>query len=194
MKREAIIERKTRETDIRLTLDLDGGEYRIDTGCGFLDHMLELFAAHSGFGLEVSCRGDIEVDYHHTVEDIGISLGTALRQALGDMRGIARYGSMLLPMDEALLLVALDISGRAYLAYDVEIGADKVGDFDCELAEEFMQAFARSAGVTLHCRKLAGRNAHHIIEALFKALARALRQAVRIEDAAGRVPSTKGVI
>lgn len=197
MKREAYIERKTRETAITLALRLDAPQAgsRIDTGCGFLNHMLELLAAHAGFGLELCCKGDVQVDYHHTVEDCGIVLGQALRQALGDMRGIARYGQMLLPMDDALLLAAVDISGRAYLAYDVPVPAPKVGDFDCELAEEFMQAFARSAGLTLHCRLLAGHNAHHIIEALFKALARALRQAVRLDaELAGRVPSTKGVI
>lgn len=210
MKREAFIKRETRETAIRLYLDLDGGSYgeeaaarmvknesgrRIDSGCGFLNHMLELLSAHGGMGLELSCRGDIEVDYHHTVEDCAIALGEALRQALGDKRGICRYGSQLLPMDEALVLVALDISGRSFLVYDVEIGPEKVGDFDCELAEEFMQALARSAGVTLHIKKLSGHNAHHIIEAMFKGLGRALSQAVKLDESRrGELPSTKGMI
>lgn len=210
MKREAFIKRQTRETVIRLYLDLDGGGYgaeaaarmvknesgrRIDSGCGFLNHMLELLSAHGGIWLELSCRGDIEVDYHHTVEDCAIALGEGLRQALGDKRGICRYGSQLLPMDEALVLVALDISGRSLLVYDAEIGPEKVGDFDCELAEEFMQAFARSAGVTLHIKKLGGHNAHHIIEAMFKGLGRALCQAVKLDESRrGELPSTKGII
>lgn len=193
--RQAEIARNTRETQIKLSLNLDGGAYKIDTGCGFLNHMLELFAAHGGFGLQVKAQGDCEVDYHHTVEDIGIVLGQALRQALGDMRGIERYGQQLLPMDEALLLAVVDISGRACLVYDVEMPAAKVGDFDTELAEEFMQALVRNAGLTLHCRLLAGRNCHHIIEALFKAVARALRQAVRLDaQQIDKIPSTKGVI
>lgn len=169
--RRAEIERITRETQIKLSLNLDGGDYQIDTGCGFLNHMLELFAAHGGFGLQISAQGDTEVDYHHTVEDVGIVLGQALRQALGDMRGVARYGQQLLPMDETLLLAVVDISGRAYLVYDVTLPTAKVGDFDTELAEEFMQALVRNAGLTLHCRMLAGHNSHHIIEALFKAVA-----------------------
>lgn len=193
--REAIVERQTRETQIKLALSLDGGEYQVDTGCGFLNHMLELFAAHGGFGLQVQARGDVDVDYHHTVEDVGIVLGQALRQALGDMRGVARYGQQLLPMDEALLLAVADVSGRAYLVYDVTMPTAKVGDFDTELAEEFMQALCRSAGLTLHLRLLAGHNCHHIIEAMFKATARALRQAVRLDEQnAGKIPSTKGVI
>ena len=193
--RQAEIERVTRETQIKLSLNLDGGNYQIDTGCGFLNHMLELFAAHGGFGLQISARGDTEVDYHHTVEDVGIVLRQALRQALGDMRGVARYGQQLLPMDEALLLAVVDISGRAYLVYDVTLPTARVGDFDTELAEEFMQALVRNAGLTLHCRMLAGHNSHHIIEALFKAVARALRQAVQLDARqADKIPSTKGVI
>ena len=193
--RQAEIERVTRETQIKLSLNLDGGNYQIDTGCGFLNHMLELFAAHGGFGLQISARGDTEVDYHHTVEDVGIVLGQALRQALGDMRGVARYGQQLLPMDEALLLAVVDISGRAYLVYDVTLPTARVGDFDTELAEEFMQALVRNAGLTLHCRMLAGHNSHHIIEALFMAVARALRQAVQLDARqADKIPSTKGVI
>lgn len=193
--RQAEIERITRETQIKLSLNLDGGDYQIDTGCGFLNHMLELFAAHGGFGLQISAQGDTEVDYHHTVEDVGIVLGQALRQALGDMRGVARYGQQLLPMDETLLLAVVDISGRAYLVYDVTLPTAKVGDFDTELAEEFMQALVRNAGLTLHCRMLAGHNSHHIIEALFKAVARALRQAVQLDARqADKIPSTKGVI
>lgn len=193
--RRAEIERITRETQIKLSLNLDGGDYQIDTGCGFLNHMLELFAAHGDFGLQISAQGDTEVDYHHTVEDVGIVLGQALRQALGDMRGVARYGQQLLPMDEALLLAVVDISGRAYLVYDVTLPTAKVGDFDTELAEEFMQALVRNAGLTLHCRMLAGHNSHHIIEALFKAVARALRQAVQLDARqADKIPSTKGVI
>ena len=193
--RQAEIERVTRETQIKLSLNLDGGNYQIDTGCGFLNHMLELFAAHGGFGLQISARGDTEVDFHHTVEDVGIVLGQALRQALGDMRGVARYGQQLLPMDEALLLAVVDISGRAYLVYDVTLPTARVGDFDTELAEEFMQALVRNAGLTLHCRMLAGHNSHHIIEALFKAVARALRQAVQLDARqADKIPSTKGVI
>ena len=193
--RRAEIERITRETQIKLSLNLDGGDYQIDTGCGFLNHMLELFAAHGGFGLQISAQGDTEVDYHHTVEDVGIVLGQALRQALGDMRGVARYGQQLLPMDETLLLAVVDISGRAYLVYDVTLPTAKVGDFDTELAEEFMEALVRNAGLTLHCRMLAGHNSHHIIEALFKAVARALRQAVQLDARqADKIPSTKGVI
>lgn len=193
--REALVERNTRETQIKLSLNLDGGDYRIDTGCGFFNHMLELFAAHGGFGLHIQAKGDVEVDYHHTVEDVGIVLGQALRSALGDMRGVQRYGQQLLPMDEALVLAVADISGRAYLVYDVTLPAAKVGDFDCELAEEFLQALTRSSGLTLHCRMLSGHNCHHIIEALFKAVARALRQAVRLDAAnIDKIPSTKGVI
>lgn len=194
--REAKRERLTKETQVQLALNLDGtGRAEIASGCGFLDHMLELLAAHGGFDLNIVCHGDTAVDYHHTTEDIAITLGEAMAQALGDKRGINRYGQQLLPMDEALVLVAVDISGRAYLGYQAAIPAAKVGDFDTELAEEFMQALCRSAGLTLHIRQLAGHNAHHIIEAMFKGLGRALRQAVAVDAAnAGRIPSTKGVI
>lgn len=194
--RTAEILRRTVETDIKLKLNLDGsGASNIDTDCGFLNHMLTLFARHGRVDLDVACRGDTQVDYHHTVEDIGIALGTALDEALGDKRGINRYGSILLPMDEALVLCALDLSGRAHLTYALEIPARKVGDFDTELAEEFFLALARCARLTLHLRQLSGTNSHHIIEAAFKALGRALRQAVSVDpEAAGEVPSTKGVL
>ena len=194
--RTAEILRKTAETDIKLKLNLDGsGKSDIDTGCGFLDHMLTLFARHGRVDMDVTCRGDTQVDYHHTVEDVGIALGTALDAALGGKRGINRYGSMLLPMDETLVLCALDLSGRAHLTYALEIPAQKVGDFDTELAEEFFLALARGARLTLHLRRISGKNAHHIIEAAFKALGRALRQAVSLDpDAADEVPSTKGVL
>ncbi len=202
--RKAEIIRTTKETDLRLALDLEGGEYRIDTGCGFLNHMLELFAAHSCFGLQVTCQGDIDVDFHHTVEDVGIALGQAVSIALGDKRGIVRYGEVMLPMDETLILCALDISGRGYLNFDVELPAakvldgedevciKKVGLFDTELIEEFFQAFTREAAVTLHFRKLYGKNTHHIIEGVFKAFARVMKAAVRIEG--DRVPSSKGTL
>jgi len=194
--RSSSIARKTAETDIKLTLELDGsGTYNVSTGCGFLDHMLELFARHGKFDLRVSCVGDTHVDYHHTAEDVAIALGRAFDEALGDRAGIARYGSMILPMDEALILAAVDISGRAALGYALEIPTERVGDFDTELVEEFMAAFARSLGAAVHLRQLSGSNSHHIIEGAFKALARALRQAVRIDPAeAGRIPSTKGVL
>ncbi|MBE6600854.1 MAG: imidazoleglycerol-phosphate dehydratase HisB [Ruminococcaceae bacterium] len=194
--RTAYIKRKTNETDIDLKIDLDGkGNSEIDSGCGFLDHMLTLFSKHSRFDLSVKCVGDTEVDYHHTVEDIGICLGTAVKKALGEKRGIKRYGSMLLPMDEALILSALDISGRAYLAYNVKIKSDRVGDFDTELAEEFWQAFVRASEITLHIRRMGGTNAHHIIEGQFKSVARSLRAAVSYDAASeGEIPSTKGVL
>ena len=194
--RKAEIKRKTAETDIVLTLDLDGtGKSDIDSGVGFLDHMLTLFAKHGRFDLQLSCKGDTQVDDHHSVEDIGICLGEAFAKALGDKAGIRRYGSMLLPMDEALVLSSLDISGRAHLSYTASIRARKVGTFDTELAEEFWEAFVRSAKITLHIRQLAGRNAHHIIEGMFKSVARALREAVSIDPAlAGEIPSTKGVL
>ena len=194
--RKAEIKRKTAETDIVLTLDLDGtGKSDIDSGVGFLDHMLTLFAKHGRFDLQLSCKGDTQVDDHHSVEDIGICLGEAFAKALGDKAGIRRYGSMLLPMDEALVLSSLDISGRAHLSYTASIRARKVGTFDTELAEEFWEAFVRSAKITLHIRQLAGRNAHHIIEGMFKSVARALREAVGIDPAlAGEIPSTKGVL
>jgi len=194
--RVAEIKRKTAETDISLTLCLDGKGYAsTNTGCGFLDHMLTLFARHGRFDLDVVCKGDIEVDAHHTVEDVGICLGTAFANALGDKKGICRYGSMILPMDESLILAAVDLSGRAYLGYEMQIPAEKVGDFDTELAEEFWWGFCRNCGATLHIRKLAGTNSHHIIEGAFKACARALREAVSIDEAhADEIPSTKGVL
>ena len=195
--RKGYIERKTAETDIKLELCLDecGKNTSIDTGCGFFDHMLTLFAKHAKIDLCVSCRGDVAVDYHHSVEDIGICLGNALKDALGDCKGIRRYGNMLLPMDEALVLCALDISGRSYLVYGLDIPAEKIGDFDSELVEEFFVALTRSAGITLHLKQLDGRNSHHIAEAAFKAFARALREAVSIDESAkDEIPSTKGVL
>ena len=194
--RTAEILRKTGETDIALRLNLDGtGKGNIATGCGFLDHMLTLFARHGRFDLEISCKGDTWVDDHHTVEDIGIALGQAFAQALGDKRGIYRYGDVALPMDETLILSAVDISGRGYLGYALQITAQKVGTFDTELVEEFWLAFIRNAQVTLHIRQLAGTNSHHIIEGAFKSVARSLRFAVAIDPvAAGEIPSTKGVL
>lgn len=194
--RSATITRTTAETDITLTLGLDGrGIAQIDTGCGFLDHMLTLFARHGRFDLAVTCKGDTYVDYHHTTEDIGICLGKAFAQALGDKKGIVRYGDTALPMDEALILSAVDISGRGELYYSLSIPAEKVGDFDTELCEEFWRAFARDAGVTLHLQQLAGRNAHHILEDAFKSAARSLRAAAAIDAAfADEVPSTKGML
>lgn len=188
--------RKTAETSISLSLNLDGtGKSVIDTGCGFLNHMLTLFASHGRFDLNVSCVGDVDVDDHHTVEDIGICLGEAFKQALGDKKGIIRYGQMILPMDEALILTAVDISGRSYLAYDLEIPTEKVGTFDTELVEEFWLAFVRKAELTLHIRRMAGTNAHHIIEGGFKSVARSLRQAVAIDETRkDEIPSTKGVL
>ena len=194
--RTAKLERKTAETQISLSLNLDGtGSSRIDTGCGFLDHMLTLFAKHGRFDLDVQCQGDTRVDDHHIVEDIGICLGKAFDQALGDRRGINRYGSATLPMDEALILTAVDCSGRGLLAYGLEIPTEKIGTFDTELTEEFWQAFSRCANMTLHIRQLAGRNSHHIVEGAFKSAARSLRQAVAPDPAAaGEIPSTKGVL
>lgn len=194
--RTSEIKRKTNETDIELYLNLDGnGTSNIDTGCGFLNHMLTLFARHARYDLNVKCIGDTDVDYHHTVEDIAIVLGKAFSQALGDKKGIYRYGDIILPMDEALILCAVDISGRGESYYDLKIPAYKVGDFDTELTEEFLRAFARDAGVTLHTKQLAGVNSHHIIEGAFKALARALAKATAIdENYKNEVPSTKGVL
>ena len=194
--RQSNITRATKETDITLALNLDGtGKSEIDTGCGFLNHMLTLFAAHGRFDLSVKCRGDYDVDYHHTVEDTGICLGLAFREALGAKKGINRYGNMLLPMDEALVMTAVDFSGRAFLVWDMEIPAQKVGDFDTELAGEFWQAFAGNSLCTLHFRQLSGKNSHHIIECAFKSAARSISQAVRINpELGGEVPSTKGVI
>ena len=194
--REAEIRRKTAETDIELRLRLDGsGSFQVSTGIGFLDHMLELFARHGNFDLELKCTGDLYVDGHHTTEDVAIVLGRAFDEALGERRGICRYGSCILPMDEALILAAVDISGRGVLGYALEIPTERVGDFDTELTKEFMAAFARSLGAAVHLRQLAGENSHHIIEGAFKALARALRQAVSVDsENAGRIPSTKGTI
>lgn len=194
--RTAQIKRTTLETDISLTLNLDGtGKSQIATGCGFLNHMLTLFAAHGRFDLTVTCRGDTDVDDHHSVEDIGICLGKAFSQALGDRRGITRYGSFLLPMDEALILTAVDISGRSVLGYQLEIPTEKIGAFDTELVEEFFLAFVRSCPMSLHIRKLAGTNSHHIAEGAYKSVARALRAAVAMDASApDAVPSTKGVL
>ncbi len=194
--RNATIIRKTNETDITLSLALDGsGKSAVESGCGFLDHMLTLFARHARFDLLVNCKGDTQVDDHHTVEDIGICLGQAFAEALGDKKGIVRYGDTVLPMDEALVLSAVDLSGRAFLRYDVDIPASKVGMFDTELVEEFWWAFTRSAACTLHIQQLAGSNSHHLLEATFKSVARSLRAAVAIDTAfAEEVPSTKGVL
>ncbi len=194
--RTSEIARKTAETDIRLALNLDGsGKSGIDSGVGFLDHMLTLFARHGRFDLSVRCKGDIEVDGHHSVEDIGICLGQAFCRALGDRRGVRRYGDIVLPMDEALLLCAVDLSGRSMLCCELEIPAQKIGAFDTELCEEFLLAFVREAQITLHVRQLAGKNSHHIVEAVFKALGRVLRHAVSLDPAAAdEIPSTKGVL
>lgn len=190
------VRRSTAETDINLSLSLYGnGISDVNTGCGFLDHMLTLFARHGRFDLSVTCKGDVEVDEHHTVEDIGICLGQAFAQAIGDKRGMNRYGSIILPMDEALILAAVDLSGRSFLGYGLTIPTEKVGTFDTQLVEEFFLAFVRNAACTLHVKQLDGTNSHHIIEGAFKAVARALRQAVAIDpDAEGEIPSTKGVL
>ncbi len=194
--RKATLCRTTAETDINLTLALDGsGTADIQSGVGFLDHMLTLFARHGGFDLTVSCRGDTQVDDHHSVEDIGIALGQAFAQALGDKKGITRYGDIILPMDETLIMAAVDISGRSYLGLELPIPAPKVGTFDTELVEEFFLAFVRSSNITLHVRELAGNNSHHIIEGAFKAVGRVLRQAVAVDARfADSIPSTKGVL
>lgn len=191
--RQANIARKTGETDIVLHLNLDGGPAKIQTGVGFFDHMLTGFARHGGFGLEVTCTGDTWVDDHHSVEDVGICLGTAFAEALGEMRGVERFGHIILPMDEALVLAAVDLSGRGMLCWDVPMPTEKVGTFDTELAKEFWLAFTRKANCTLHLRKLAGENSHHLIEGVFKAAARSLRMAVK-ENGSGEVPSTKGML
>ena len=192
--RTAEIIRKTAETDIMLTLSLDGsGKSRIQTGVGFLDHMLTLFAAHGKFDLTVTCQGDTYVDDHHSAEDIGICLGQAFQRALGDKRGITRYGSFLLPMDEALIQTAADISGRSYLGFGLEIPTEKIGTFDTELVEEFWLAFVRQCPMSLHIRQLAGKNSHHIVEGCFKSVARSLRIAVK-SDGTDEIPSTKGVL
>ncbi len=194
--RKVELARKTGETDITLCLNLDGtGKSNAQSGCGFLDHMLTLFAKHSGFDLCVTCNGDTQVDFHHTTEDIGITLGKAFFEALGDKRGIARYGDIMLPMDETLIAAAVDISGRDYLAIDLDIPTAKVGEFDTELCEEFWLAFVREAKLTLHIRQLAGKNSHHIIEGVFKAVARALGKATRVDEKRkDEIPSTKGVL
>ena len=194
--REALINRKTAETDISLTLDLDGsGVSAIDSGCGFLDHMLTLFARHGGFDLTLTCKGDTYVDDHHTAEDIGIALGQAFAKALGDKRGITRYGDIILPMDETLILSAVDISGRGGCYADMSIPTEKVGTFDTQLCEEFFIALAQNGGLTLHIRQLAGRNSHHIIEGTFKSVARSLGKAVSMDEKnADKIPSTKGLL
>lgn len=194
--RKSEITRSTAETKINLSLNLDGkGDSRIATGCGFLDHMLTLFAKHSRMDLSIECKGDTEVDYHHSAEDIGIALGTAFKDALGDMKGIYRYADIILPMDETLILCAVDISGRAYLGFDSPIPSPKIGDFDSELIEEFMLGFVRKAEITLHIKKLSGTNSHHIAEGIFKALARVLGSASKINpEYKDEIPSTKGVI
>ena len=195
--RTAELKRKTAETDIEINVNLDGDSANsvIDSGVGFLDHMLTLLSRHGAMELKVLCKGDTQVDDHHSVEDIGIALGTAIREALGDKAGIRRYASIALPMDEALVLCALDISGRGGLYYEVPFLTEKIGTFDTELVEEFMHAFAQNAGFTLHLQKLAGRNSHHVAEACFKGLGRAMREAVSGDPReAGRIPSTKGVL
>lgn len=190
------IERKTAETEISLSLNLDGtGKSDLDSGIGFMNHMLTLFASHGRFDLTLRCKGDTDVDYHHSVEDIGICLGQAFAEALGDKKGIQRYGDIVLPMDESLIMSAVDFSGRSYLGYGLRIPAEKVGDFDTELVEEFFQGFARQAQCALHIRQLSGTNSHHIIEGAFKSVARSLRQAVSIDGRfASEIPSTKGVL
>ncbi len=194
--RSAEIIRTTAETDISLKLNLDGeGVSEINTGSGFLNHMLTLFARHGNFDLTVNCKGDIDVDYHHTAEDIGICLGEAFRKALGDMKGITRYAHIILPMDESLILSAVDISGRSFLAYTAEIPTEKVGDFDTELVREFFEAFVRKAEITLHIKQLDGYNSHHIIEGMFKSVARSMKAAVAIDEKnKDKIPSTKGVL
>ena len=194
--RTARIQRKTAETDVDLYINLDGtGKNSVDTGCGFLDHMLTLFSAHSKFDLTVKCKGDTNVDYHHTVEDIGIALGTAINSALGDKKGITRYGDAVLNMDEAVIMTSVDFSGRAYLGYSLKIPTEKVGDFDTELVEEFWYGFVRKAECALPIRMLAGSNSHHIIEGAFKSAARSLRKATAIDaEFSDVLPSTKGVL
>ena len=194
--RSSEIKRKTAETDIKLSLLLDGGgKSNIDTGCGFLDHMLTLFASHGRFDLDINCKGDTNVDYHHTTEDVGIALGQAFKDALGDKKGIKRYGFMILPMDEALVLSAVDISGRVFLNFNAAFNTEKIGDFDTELVKEFFYGFVRSAGMTLHIKMFEGENSHHLAEAIFKGTARALRQAVSIDQSyKDEIPSTKGTL
>lgn len=194
--RKSEITRNTAETQIKLALCLDGtGKSQIKTGVGFLDHMLTLFAKHARFDLELDCTGDTCVDFHHTTEDIGIALGKALAESLGDMRGINRYADIILPMDESLIMCAVDVSGRSYLGFDVDFPTNKIGDFDTELVEEFLLGFVRNANITLHVRKMAGTNSHHIAEGIFKALARVIGGAVKInQEYKDEIPSTKGVL
>ena len=194
--RTANIQRDTRETQIKLSLNLDGsGKAEISTGCGFLDHMLELFARHGDFDLSVTCHGDTQVDCHHSVEDTGICLGRAFQEALGDKRGIVRYGQFLLPMDETLVLCAVDLSGRDYLGWAVDLPSSKVGNFDTELAQEFWLAFVRNCPGSVHIRKLAGENTHHILEAVFKGMGRTLKEAAALDEKhRDEIPSTKGVL
>ena len=196
MSRTADVDRTTKETAVRVRLDLDGvGTTKIATGVGFFDHMLEQLGRHSGLDLEINAEGDLTVDSHHTVEDVGIALGTAIAEALGDKRGIRRYGWSAVPMEEALVLVALDLSGRSFLAFDAPVPGEQIGTYDPELTEEFFVALTRSGGITLHVRLLSGRNSHHIVEGVFKAVAKALRIAVELDPrAGGEVPSTKGVL
>ncbi|MBO4343040.1 MAG: imidazoleglycerol-phosphate dehydratase HisB [Clostridia bacterium] len=194
--RKAEIARKTAETDIKITLDLDGsGKSNIDTGCGFLDHMLTLFAKHGKFDLDVSCAGDVNVDYHHTVEDVGIALGKAFSVSLGDKRGITRYGDAVISMDEAVILSSVDFSGRDFLGFSLDIPAQKVGDFDTELVEEFFLGFVRNALCALHIRRISGKNSHHIIEGAFKSVSKSISQAVSVQKGfENDIPSTKGVL
>ena len=193
--RTAQLTRTTKETDIHLTLALEGGAVNVSTGIGFFDHMLTAFAFYGGLGLELTVKGDLEVDGHHTVEDVGICLGQAFAQALGDKRGITRYGQFLLPMDETLVLIACDLSGRDYLGWSVDLPAAKVGDFDTELGKEFFLAFVRACPMSLHIRKMAGENTHHILEAVFKGAGRALKMAVALDEKhRDEIPSTKGVL
>jgi imidazoleglycerol-phosphate dehydratase len=194
-RRKALVERKTRETDIRLALDLDGsGQYQVETGVPFFDHMLESFAKHALFDLELRAKGDLGVDLHHTIEDVGIALGQALRRALGGAEGIRRYGFFVLPMAEAKVEVAVDVSNRAYLVYAVDLANDRVGDFDASLVEDFLYAFAQNAGLDLHVEKRYGRSPHHVVEAVFKGVARALREAVARDPRVEGVPSVKGAL
>ncbi|MBE6766750.1 MAG: imidazoleglycerol-phosphate dehydratase HisB [Clostridia bacterium] len=194
--RTSRIDRKTAETDISLNINIDGrGESKINSGCGFLDHMLTLFAKHGRFDLELVCKGDCEVDYHHTTEDIGIALGQAFREALGNKAGIIRYGHTILPMDDALIISAIDFSGRAYLGYDVDLLTEKVGDFDTELVKEFWYGFVRTSECNLHIMEVVGENSHHIIEGIYKSVARSIKTAITIEERfKDDIPSTKGVL
>ena len=196
MSRRADVDRATKETAVRVRLDLDGvGATKVATGVGFFDHMLEQLGRHSGIDLEIDAEGDLTVDSHHTVEDVGIALGTAIAEALGDKRGIRRYGWSAVPMEEALVLVALDLSGRAFLAFDAPVPGEQIGTYDPELTEEFFVALTRSGGITMHVRLLSGRNSHHIVEGVFKGVAKALRTAVEADPrAGGEIPSTKGVL